>query len=209
MNYDTGTGFTIDTDKLPPASISALLDRGLGHVFGNEASSRVVSGIRKAINPEKPSEVSTEAVKAFRETNSDAIAEMTRKAHEDFVGKLLEGKLGERAPGTGSGPKVDPLTKWCRATASAEIVAILRGKGAIAAGEKKMPKLDDEFELGGASVTFGALIDRRLANPKEGPRLQREGKAHLDALAKQKARAEANAKAMAEAGGESLEEMGF
>lgn len=202
--FNLDSGVVVDTSKLPPASIEALIARGVGHVFGNETASKVVSGIRKSINPEKPSEVSTDAVKSWRQSNEEAIAEMTRKAHADFVAALESGTLGTRES---SGPRVDPLTKWMRQTAAAEVVAILRKKGAIAASEKKHPAQDDVFSLGGQEITFGDLIARRLANPKEGPRLAREGKAHLDALARQKAKAEQNAAAVAEA--DSLEDMGL
>lgn len=202
--FNLESGVVLDTSKLPAASVEALIARGVGHVFGNETASKIVSAIRKSINPEKPSEVSTDAVKVWRAANADAIAEMTRKAHADFAAALEAGTLGTRES---SGPRVDPMTKWMRSRAAEFIVGVLKSKGAIAASERKQPGLDDTFDLGGQKVTFGDLIARRLANPKEGPALQREAKAHFDALARQKAKVEQNAKAASEA--ESLEDMGL
>jgi hypothetical protein len=201
--FDTMTG-TIDTTTLPPKSLDALLLRGLTHVYGNEASSKVVSAIRSRINPEKPSDVSTDDIKVWREANTDAVAELTRKAHEDFTKALTDGTLGTRSS---SGPKVDPLTKEIRVRATSEVVAILRNVGAIGKGEKKYPTLDEVFRLGNQEVTFGDLIARRIANPKEGPRLKKEAEAHLVALARQKARVEAEAEKAGAA--TSLEEMGL
>lgn len=202
--FNFESGITVDTGKIPEASVNALIARGINHVFGNETASKVVSAIRSRINPEKPKEVSTDAVKVWRQANADAAAELTRSAHEGFAKALVDGTMGLR---TLSGPKTDPLTRHMRQSASAEIVAILRERGAIAQGERKTPAGDTEFSIGGQTVTFGALVDRRLANPKERPRLKKDAEQHLAALARQKARVEANAKEAAQ--GTSLEDMGL
>lgn len=203
--FETAHG-VVDTATFPPKTIEALILRGLTHVYGNEASSKVVSAIRARINPEKPSDVSTDAIKVWREANASAVAELIRAAHSAFTKALTEGTLGTR---TGGGPRVDPLTREMRQRATGELFAILKNVGAIGKGEKKHPALDEVFTIAGTEITWSGLIDRRLANPKEGARIKKEAEDHLRALARQKARVEAQAEEATKSGGQSLDELGL
>jgi hypothetical protein len=201
--FETAHGH-VDTKDFPEATINALLLRGMTHVYGNETASKIVASIRKNVNPEKPGDVTGAQVAEWREANEDAVAELTRKTHEDFTKALREGTLGTRAA---SGPRLDPVARELRQRATSEVVAILKNVGAIGKSEKKYPAQDELFTIAGQEVAFGALIDRRIANPKEGPRLKKEAEDHVKALARQKARAEAQAVESAKAG--TLEDMGL
>jgi hypothetical protein len=118
-----------DFDALPEASRLGIINRGLAHIFGNEVASQVVGHVRGRIAGEdgKASEVSTEAIKAYREAHPD---EMTAKTQEFQKAKhqaILEGKLGVRA--SGSGVSVDPMTKEMLRIAKDEIQAIFKKRG--------------------------------------------------------------------------------
>lgn len=85
-------GFTIDTDKIPEASMIGLLRRGLAHLFGNEVASAAVT-----------------AEKNFKPTNGEAFNrdEWRKQAREAKYAEVMNGQLGTRTVG----PRVDPVER--------------------------------------------------------------------------------------------------
>lgn len=144
---------TLDFSTLPPASLSAMLRRGVSHYLGSEVASKVKAYFDSEDENGNKSEM-TEASRAAK------VAEV----RADFLAKLEAGTVGVSV----RGPAVDPVEKIARQLAKAEIVVILKKNGLA------WPKTADatvDFP-NGDKFTGAQLIDRRMA--KEGERLTKE-----------------------------------
>ena len=151
MEITYGT-HTFDTAKLPEASISALLRRGLAHFLGNEQASKVASHF----DGETPTDEAKAAYKA------ECVANAVKALHEGTVGSSTRG------------PRGSTIETVLRALAKAEVITVLKAnKLVFPTGEKKI-KFGDGTELTGAD-----LIDRRIA--KHGERLMKEAQAKMKA----------------------------
>lgn len=168
---EPGKVFTIDSATLPETSVKALLSRGLSHFLGNEQASKVAA--------------KKEAFKA--ETGNDAADDEVAAWKEEFqaaaIAALEAGTVGVRAP---SAPRLDPIESVIRRFAKAEVLAVLKN------ANLKAPVKDETIEIGGNAFTMEDLISRRIS--KEGERLTKEAKKHMDAEARR-------AKQAAEQGG--------
>lgn len=162
MTNHTYNGIEVDTSKLPEASINALLSRGLTHYLGSEQASKV-----------------TAKVAAFEKEHGEAPAEDEKAAWKaqfiaDAVKALQDGTIGTRT----GGPRLDPLAKAIRDIAGEEVTALIRNAG------HKVPKGKETVSVRGEEVTFGQLVDRRLANPEHAERIGKAAKARVAEAAK-------------------------
>lgn len=169
-NEITYGNITIDVSKLPEASVTALIRRGVSHVFGNEAASRVAAFVAK----EKDE---------GREVSDEGKADAKQRFQAEALEKLNSGTLGYRAPSVG----VDPTEKVIRAIAKIEVTAILREHGL------SFPTKDKTITFGDQTLTGDELIDRRIAN--HGDRLRKEAEAEIKRKAREAAKAAESAKA--------------
>lgn len=159
MSQITYGNHTIDTDKLPPASIDAMLSRGISHYLGNEQASRVSAFV--------------EAEKVKGNTVGDA-EKATAKA--DFVkaavDKLLAGTVGQ---GSSRGPRGTTVDTVIRQLAEKEVRAVLKAAGITMPSGEKVVEFSD-----GTKLTKAQLIDRRVA--KRGDALRKEAEAEIKRL---------------------------
>lgn len=193
--------YKFDHAELPMASLVALAQSGLSHELGNVVASGVVADIRKTVNPEKPSDVTTEAVKAWRAAHPEQVAAFASARVTAKLEAIRNGTLGVSAP-RGPSASADPLTAEMRKLAREQITAILEAAG------MKFPGFSGKGDarkaltvtLKGKAFTGDELIANRLDaeypnNNREA--IEREAKRNLDARAKAKAK-------MAEGGVDSL-----
>jgi len=173
-----------DTATLPESSVNALIAAGLAHNLGNVVASGVVSDIRREINPEKPSDVTTEAVKAWRAANAEAIARFTEARVAAQVKAIREGTLGVHAP-RGPSASADPLMAEMRKIAKQQITDILVASGMKFPGKKDGK--EQTITLKGKAFTGEQLIANRL-NPEypnnNREAIEREAKRAIEARAK-------------------------
>jgi hypothetical protein len=177
-----------DFAKLPEATGVALIRRGLSHLMGSEASSKLQGKIEKAIctgADDADTEARTakfealsgaqkkEALKAFREANAEAVAGWLADIRADYEKAMTEGTLGVSV----RGPTVDPLTTIVNRLAKAEVVNVLK------ASKTAIPKkAEDKISFpGGQAFTVAELVERRKAHAEHGPRLVKEAKTVLAA----------------------------
>lgn len=172
MQVTYGT-ITLDFTKLPAKSLEAMLKRGVTHFLGNEQASKV-SGWKKGFEEANQASPSDEEVSA-------------KKA--DYVAKALEA-LEAGTVGTASrGPSVDPVEAEMERIAKREIKAILDKSGAKFTGKKGEER---KVTFGdGSAFTMDELVDRRLANPTEGPRIRTEAEKAIRVAAKMAEKAKA------------------
>ncbi len=188
----------IDETRFPPAITERLLGRAVAHILGNEVSSAVLAWQKKSIaeftNDAAKKDGKTETIKATDVT--DAMLEVWRdnetvkaatEAKEDElraakIAAMYDGTLAVR---TVRAPTRDPVEAAARMIAKSEIIGILK------ANKLKFPGKDETIMLGEETFDADGLIDRRLANPAEGPRITqlaerkvREDKRLKDATAK-------------------------
>lgn len=175
MNATYGE-ITIDTSTLPEASVNALIQRGINHLLGSEANSKARGRVAYAVNPEKPSEASKDAIKVWIKSNADEFASFVTSAQDTFLASLASGSLGVRAS-SGTVRTVDPVEREMRGLAQAQAMEILRASGAVPAAQKKMPKGDDVFIFGADQLTFAGLVGRVIASGKYGPTLRKQAEA--------------------------------
>lgn len=168
MNTQFNYGdLSIDSSKLSPVGLEALVRRGISHLLGNEQSSKV--------GPESA------WAKAFAESNKrppskDEIDAQKVELQKVAIQALYDGTIGIRA----AGPRTNPLDSEMSSIAKREVLDVLRTQGI-----KKFPTGDDVVTLGGQSFTGDILIERRLA--KHGERIKREAeKLIADKAKKQK-----------------------
>lgn len=152
-------GFTFDTTALPPATIDALIKRGLSHVIGNECASKV-SGMVKRDAEAEPAKVwsADEKTAALSAARSEASA------------AILDGTLGARVVT----PKSDTVEGIMSAKARTEVQNVLKDAGL---GVPK--KADEKVTTASGSFTMAELIARRIA--KHGDRLKKEAEKELKA----------------------------
>lgn len=186
----------IDLESIPQTSVIALASAGLAHTLGNVVASKIVAEIRKAINSEKPSGVTTEAVKAWRSANEDKISALSAKFQGEALAAIAEGKLGVHSPRRPSA-SADPLQAEMRKLAKTQITDIL-----IAAGMKFPGVVKGKAStvtLKGKEWTGEELVSNRLdvAYPNNNREaIEAEAKRNLAA---RKRAVEANAKVGVEA----------
>src|SRR5580658_8429928 len=167
----------LDLEALPQTSIVALASAGLAHTLGNVVASKIVAEVRKTINADKPSDVTTEAVKAWRKAHEADISAMSGRYQSEALAAIVAGTLGVHSP---RAPKAssDPLMTEMRKIAKAQIVAILT------AAKLTFPGKDKTLELKGTSYTGEQMIANRLdveypKNNREA--IEKEAKAVLAA----------------------------
>lgn len=182
--------FECDFSKLPPASLVAMLRRGVSHYFGSEQASKVVA----YFNPEHEDAENRPDSKEARDAKK---AEFQKVAYD----ALVAGTVGVSV----RGPSVDPISAIINRLAKAEVKTIL---GTF---KLKWPaKADDTVELpDGSKVTGAQLIARRLDPTGPAGVDKKTGVPHIDRLRKEAEKiaaeqAKKNAKALAMAEGAEL-----
>lgn len=156
MNTETQisySSFTVPRSAVPPASIEAMISRGLTHFMGSECASKVTAWKAKQEVPPTGAEIDAKLVEVQTEAWT----------------KFVEGKVGVRAPG--AGPKISHHDTVVRKITTDELRVILKNIGV------KFPKGDEQVTLGGTDYSLDDLIDRRLA--KEGERINKEAAARI------------------------------
>lgn len=164
---------TVDFNTVPESSITAMLRRGVSHLFGSEMASKVTAFFDP--DQETPPEDTAEA-RAVKKAEFQA---------EAFA-KLIAGTIGIST----RGPAVDPFVTVLRKLAKKEIVDILKQNGV--AWPKKAEDIVETPD--GSKYTGPQLIDRRLAGP-HGDRLNKEAKKAVEEAARKAKKAEEAAKA--------------
>lgn len=167
----------LDTAKFHPASLDAMVRRGVSHYLGNEMASKVVAW----------SETET---KERAKTGAPAITDAEKEAKKnelqlEAIAALEAGTVGQ----SNRGPRVDPLVAQVMAIARREVIDTLK------ANNIKPPKGEDVVTFGdGATRTMAQMVEKRIAN--HGPRIEAEAKKHLAELARkaEKAKKEAAAR---------------
>ena len=156
----------LDFNKLPQASLVAMLRRGVSHYFGSEQASKVTA----YFDPDHEDA-------ANRKDTPEARAAKKAEFQQAAFDALVAGTVGVSI----RGPSVDPITTIINRLAKAEVKTIL------ASFKLKWPaKADDTVELpDGSKVTGAQLIARRL--DKDGPAGvdKKTGVAHIDRLRKE------------------------
>lgn len=178
MDKITYGSVEIDFDTLPASSQLALASRGVTHFLGNEQASKLAAWIKAE------GQANTEdkaAAAAWKEANATAVSVKMDGLVAEAVAKLLAGTVGARAVG---GVRVTPIEALKRQIAKREVTAILaNNKLAFPKGARKDKEGNDVpaqvVQLGADSFTGDQLIERRLANPTEGPRIQKEAEKAL------------------------------
>jgi len=171
--------FTFDTDNAPEASVKALLSRGLTHLFGSEASSKLIGKIRAALTAEwikdqlpevkvakDAPEFDKQSVAAWRDANPDQVGIWAKEIEADFVKAITEGTLGTRV----GGPRLDPLDVEIERIAKGEVreqLATLKDVHGNAITPKQYAKGKPIEFGGGQSFTFDELVARRLTRDKD------------------------------------------
>lgn len=154
--------FVADFNKLPEASLVAMLRRGFGHFMGSECASKVTAHFDPENLPEGESDT-PEARAAFK---AQVQAEMFSKLEAGTVGISTRG------------PTIDPVETIARRLAKAEIIPILKAN-ALAWPKK----VEDKVTFpDGRAFTGAELIDRRLKT--EGDRLLKDAKKKADEMAR-------------------------
>lgn len=175
--------FTIDPANLPEASVQALLSRGVTHYLGNEQASKLTNLIRKAVNAEAPSAVTSEQVKTYREANAETVSGWNNELVASALAALTAGTVGVRAA---AGPKLDPIAKIAGRIAKAEVLSVLKSQSIAA------PKGDEKVRFAdGTELSMADLVSRRLA--KHGERINTEAKAESKRVERENAKRAANA----------------
>jgi len=176
-----GDAFKIAISALPPASLLAMVSRGITHYMGSEQSSKVVAA-RKAAE-EKGEAFTDEAAEALKNTSQ-----------KEAWQALLDGKVGMG----NRGPRGTATETVMRRLIVADITAKLK------AHKLSVPKGDATVTLGSRSFTLAQLIERAMA--REGERFRREAEAEIKAMERKAAAAIAKA---AQAGGEGPDALGL
>ena len=185
-----GEDFSVETDAIPDAIKTALMQRTFAHKMGNEVSAAVVSRVRTAIgNPD----ATKDAVEVWRTANAAQVTTWERELRAGIVKSILDGTMGVRE----GGPRKDPVdTKF-------DMLVLQYVRSVLKAGGKKLPK-DDEtiLDLGnGVTRTRSQMIANAKAS--QGDRLRREAEKMVreeqrlaDRAEKEAAKPEMNAEAL-------------
>ena len=171
MSILTYGNVKIDTERLPLASIHALLSRGLAHYAGNEQNAKV--------GPEFGDKVTAagfanlKALRAAPGEHAGLLVEIEKFLNgkvADAVKALHDGTVGDGM----RGPRGTALDTVIRAIASAEVKKTLANIGVtMPSGDKKV-----KFTTG-EELTASELIARRIA--KHGDRITKEAEAKMKA----------------------------
>lgn len=156
-----GEDFSVETDAIPDAIKTALMQRTFAHKMGNEVSAAVVSRVRTALGTP---DATKDAVEAWRAANAPQVTAWERELRAGIVQSILDGTMGVRE----GGPRKDPVeTKF-------DMLVLQYVRSVLKAGNKKLPK-DDEtiLDLGnGVTRTRSQMIANAKAS--QGDRLRRE-----------------------------------
>ena len=196
--------FTIDTDKTATAGLAALMSRGLAHILGNEASSKVVNEIRVAAlgESELKGDARVAALKAIKvdSESPEYIAAKDRIQAEMFAA-IVDGTIGEST----RGPSVSPFDAEVASIVKREVLAKLVANKLWSG--RKNPTGETAFTFSeGVSLTFAELQARHLA--KNEARVHKEAQAKLDADARKARKAAEEAEKLGD-GPKSAEALGF
>lgn len=156
----------LDFNKLPQASLVAMVRRGVSHYFGSEQASKVVA----YFNPEHDDA-------ANRPDTAEARAAKKAEFQAAAFDALVAGAVGVSV----RGPSVDPIQTIINRLAKAEVKTIL------ATFKLKWPnKADETVKLpDGSQVTGAQLIARRLDATGPAGVDKKTGIAHADRLKKE------------------------
>ena len=156
----------LDFNKLPQASLIAMVRRGVSHYFGSEQASKVTAYF-------DPEHDEAEQRQDTPENRAAKKAEFQANAFD----ALVAGTVGVSV----RGPSVDPISAIINRLAKAEVKTIL------ATFKLKWPvKADDTVTLpDGSKVTGSQLIARRLDSKGPAGVDKKTGIAHIDRLRKE------------------------
>lgn len=164
---------TIDFTKAPAVSVLAVLGRGVTHLLGSEAASKVDAYFKR-----DPAKFTADAPKmADTEENR---ATLKAQFQQGFIDAIMAGTLGVSS----RGPAVDPLEAEMESIARKQVLQVLRDN------KTKVPKKADQKVkfADGSEYTVQELVERRIANPKFADAIKAEAQAELDKKAKAKAK---------------------
>lgn len=156
----------LDFNKLPQASLVAMLRRGVSHYLGNETSAKVTA----FFDPEHDD--------AANRPNTDESRAAKKAEFQDAAVAALEaGTVGVSV----RGPAVDPISAIINRLAKAEVKNILAGQKI-----KAPKKAEDTIELpNGDKVTMAQLVSRRLDPTGPAGVDKKTGVVHAERLAKE------------------------
>lgn len=159
---------TFDTDTLPAKSVTALLSRGVTHLFGSEASSKLIGKVRAALSADwttaNPNDKEVPAwdkiaVQGWREANPDQVSAWAKEIEAEYVKALDDGTLGTRV----GGPRLDPLDVEIERLAKDYVRQLL-------AARKISPKQYAKgapIVIGKNTVTFDEMVGLRIARDRD------------------------------------------
>ncbi len=196
--------FTIDTDKTATAGLSALMSRGLAHILGNEASSKVVNEIRvKALGEsDLKGEARVAALKAIKvDSESPEYVAAKDRIQAEMFAAIVDGTIGEST----RGPSVSPFDAEVASIVKRDVLAKLVANKLWSG--RKNPTAETSFTFSeGVTLSFEKLMARHLA--KNEARVHKEAQSTLDAAARKAKRAEEEAAKLGD-GPKSAEALGF
>lgn len=171
MNVTYGTN-AFDFTKLPESTLTGMLKRGVTHFLGNEQAAKVTNWSKKVL----------------KETGAlPSDDELAAKKAEYVAAAIQAMEAGEVGQGS-RGPATDPLEAKMESIAKDEIRGIVAKNGGkwTGKGEERGVTFKD-----GSRMTMDEMVERRLANPEHGPRIQKEADKALKAAAKEADKAKA------------------
>jgi hypothetical protein len=169
----------LETADFAPASIDAMIRRGVSHFLGNEQASKVVGWMESEAKRRAGEGATAEQIAAAMPTDEEKAA---KKA--EFVAAAIEALKAGTVGASVRGPRVEPIEAAKLAIAKAEVTSILRAAGV------KVPKADEKVTLGGDQFTVAELVARRL--DKFGDRITKEAQKRIDDAAKKEKAAKAS-----------------
>ena len=186
--------------SLPPASLVALVQRGLSHFLSTEVNSRLVAAIRAEIvatggesAPRKLGDVTSDAIRDFREDRPEWVEAKQAELVQAAVDAIRAGTLvRERAPRDVPGG-ISGVERRARALAwSTGVDGLPSLESILVSNGIKPPKGTSTVTIGGQAFSRDDLIDRRLA--KAGDALRALATAQLESERAAKAQAKSEAR---------------
>ena len=170
-----------DLAALPTTTVVALARRGLAHLLGNEAASKVSGAVDNEAGVTEADDVGVKNSKraAWKTANADKFTNIVASVRHVLLTALDAGTLGAST----RGPRGSSADTIAREIAEDEIMAILKQHG-IARPKKAADKVNIPD---GSAFTMGELIARRLSDTApygHGARIRKAAEAKLAALAK-------------------------
>lgn len=147
-----GDAFEIDTDTLPETSVTALLQRGINHYFGNEQAAKV-SNMRKKAEADGEEFSDDQAESALAGFRADAMT------------ALEDGTIGSRS----GGPKLRGLEKF--------VFDVAVGELRVHAAKKNVKWPSGK----GAAERIAGLVGQWMANAQNAARVRAEAQRQFDA----------------------------